>query len=377
MDSIKRFIYRHPLLTGFGFLSFVFLVATTVIFLSQDNLMLQRNLAGLLGRWVKPRYHALSIASEKEVADSKKLATGPGAAILKSFDLDEDEHRAALNKKLARPGWHFGLVTHLGANILHVYRPGTGGEPGQSLWIGSSFDYSIVESLHGLYPEKAGKMDVLILAEYGWDHSWGTRFVSPTEVVLWGATRRQMLSLDGVYWEKFAGFLPQDSPNWEADQVIPRKLGNLPYQLQAIQGGHSGAELLVWFPEQKLLYTSELIFPDHFPIIDPRVAGAGWPEMDRQLSRLNQGELVDAGQAKILVPAHGRPVVRAELKQVVANAREVAAFIRKSGAAIAGASGTEKAETLYESVDWENRFAGRREALGNLPVFIESVLKSP
>ena len=112
------------------------------------------------------------------------------------------------------------------------------------------------------------------------------------------------------------------------------KLGKTTVQLLHFGPAHTPGDLIVWLPEQKILFSGDIIYTERLLAVIPIGNTANWIEAFDKLAALNP---------KTIVPGHGRPTT---LERARRDTRDYLSFLRAEAKRIFDTSGS-----LQEAVE--------------------------
>ena len=112
------------------------------------------------------------------------------------------------------------------------------------------------------------------------------------------------------------------------------KLGKTLVQLLHFGAAHTPGDLVVWLPEQKLLFAGDIIYTERLLAVIPIGNSANWIEAFDKLAALNP---------KTIVPGHGRPTT---IEHARRDTRDYLSFLRSEAKRVFDSSGS-----LQEAVD--------------------------
>lgn len=112
------------------------------------------------------------------------------------------------------------------------------------------------------------------------------------------------------------------------------KLGKTAVQLLHFGPAHTPGDLVVWLPEQKILFSGDIIYTERLLAVIPIGNSANWIEVFDKLAALNP---------KTIVPGHGRPTTMERARR---DTRDYLSFLRAEAKRIFDTSGS-----LQEAVE--------------------------
>ena len=214
------------------------------------------------------------------------------------------------------------------------------------------------EMLHAIRAITPQPIRYLILSHYHADHIYGAQVFKDAGAIIWARSEgRQYLASD-LAQERLAQRRIDLSPwvdertrllsadrwlDFSSTQSVPFDLGGMHFEL--VKGGdsHAPGDLMLWLPEQGMLFASDLFFTGRLPY----VVGGNTREWLAALAR------IERSGARIVVPGHGP--ASTDVAQDLKVTRAYLEFLRAAmGAAVANLQDFAEA---YAAVDW-SAFAG-------------------
>ena len=178
----------------------------------------------------------------------------------------------------------------------------------------------------------------LTITHFHPEHGFGAQSFAPVAHIVYNRAQLDELHRKGdAYTTLFRSFGPavEDAlqgvalvdPNETYEVELALDLGGVEVRLQECGGGHTLGDQVVWLPEQKILFTGDLvenrfcpIFP-FFPPDDADVSGVRWIEVLEELEALEPETVVpghgEIGGAELIAAVRGYLV---EMRDAVAQA---------------------------------------------------------
>jgi glyoxylase-like metal-dependent hydrolase (beta-lactamase superfamily II) len=119
------------------------------------------------------------------------------------------------------------------------------------------------------------------------------------------------------------------------------KLGKTTVQLLHFGPAHTPGDLVVWLPQQKILYTGDIVYTERMLAVIPIGNTANWLQAFDKLVALNP---------KMIVPGHGRPTT---IEVARRDTRDYLSFLRAEAKRVLDAGGS--LQDAVEKVD-QSRF---------------------
>lgn len=201
----------------------------------------------------------------------------------------------------------------------------------------------------------------LVNTHHHGDHTFGNWLVPPQTPIIGHVTCREDVLAAGLVAAHVLtgpdyGHLEVRPPDVTFSDAMTLHLGDRPAELIHVGPAHTRSDVLVWLPQERVLFAGDLVFAGGQPFL---VEGslAGYPPA---LARIRELE------PEILVPGHG-PVRRGDqIPAVLDDLAEYAAFVDAVAREHHAAGRTPMEAAVAEK---DNRFAGWQESerlVGNL-----------
>ncbi len=116
------------------------------------------------------------------------------------------------------------------------------------------------------------------------------------------------------------------------------KLGQTVLQLLYFGPAHTPGDIAVWLPQQKVLFTGDIVYTERMLAIIPISHTGGWVQAFDKLAAL---------KPRVVVPGHGKPT---DLKRAKKDTRDYLAFLRANVKKVLDAGGS-----LQDAVDKTNQ----------------------
>lgn len=116
------------------------------------------------------------------------------------------------------------------------------------------------------------------------------------------------------------------------------KLGNTTVQLLHFGPAHTPGDIAVWLPQQKVVFTGDIVYTERMLAIIPISHTGGWVQAFDKLAAL---------KPRVVVPGHGKPT---DLKRAKKDTRDYLAFLRANVKKVLDAGGS-----LQDAVDKTNQ----------------------
>ena len=123
------------------------------------------------------------------------------------------------------------------------------------------------------------------------------------------------------------------------------KVGKIPVQLLHFGPAHTPGDLVVWLPQQKILFAGDIVYTERLLAVIPISNATGWVQAFDKLVALNP---------KMIVPGHGRPT---SIEVARRDTRDYLSFLLAEAKRILDAGGS--LQDAVEKVD-QSRFHSLR-----------------
>jgi glyoxylase-like metal-dependent hydrolase (beta-lactamase superfamily II) len=179
----------------------------------------------------------------------------------------------------------------------------------------------------------------------GQDHRWlgnGYFLAQGAEVVAHATAQADMLNRGGdhmaglkqVLGAKADGTVPAYATSWLQGSDTRMVLGGVPFELKHRGGAHTPGDMLVWLPQQRVLFSGDVVYVDRLLGVLPFSQTKPWLDTFAELERLaperivpGHGRVTDVAQAK----AETRDyllALRQHMRQAVDDGLDMSAAIK-------------------------------------------------
>jgi glyoxylase-like metal-dependent hydrolase (beta-lactamase superfamily II) len=158
----------------------------------------------------------------------------------------------------------------------------------------------------------SGSPLVLTITHFHPEHGFGAQVFADAKIVYNRAQKEELDDKGAAYVEMFRGFGPAVadllegvelvSPTEVYDEIATLDLGGIEPELRYLGRAHTLGDQVVFLPEQRVLFTGDLVETHFFPIFpwfppdDADVSGRDWIEVLARLEALDPA---------VVVPGHG------------------------------------------------------------------------
>lgn len=176
--------------------------------------------------------------------------------------------------------------------------------------------------------KKIGDADIeyIINTHYHGDHTGGNKPLGKDAVIISHNYVKEILSKDrGKGERKQKAFPSYAQPNITFNDSLTLYFNNYPVRLTHLCGGHTAGDILVYFPEQKVLATGDLVFADKFPYVDLQHGGNAlrYLEQVKKITKRFPDDL-------IIVGGHGPVYSMKDLQNYYLTLTETVRVIRQA-----------------------------------------------
>lgn len=131
---------------------------------------------------------------------------------------------------------------------------------------------NVIDSLGGKH------IKYIINTHYHYDHTFGNKALADNSIIIGDSYLNEVLSTNQELLGQTQKALPEFArPNITFTGLLNVNFNNDTVKLSSLfigkTGGHTGGDIVAYFPENKLLHVGDLIFSDMFPFIDAAHGG--------------------------------------------------------------------------------------------------------
>jgi glyoxylase-like metal-dependent hydrolase (beta-lactamase superfamily II) len=144
----------------------------------------------------------------------------------------------------------------------------------------------------------------------------------------------QLTALRAVLGPKLDGTQPVLPDRWLDGESVSLRLGGTALEVKHSGGAHTPGDLMVWLPEQRVLFTGDVVYVDRMLGVSPVSHTARW---------MKSFAIVESLKPAVVVPGHGRvsdlararadthvylQALRTHMKKAVNEATDISAAIK-------------------------------------------------
>jgi glyoxylase-like metal-dependent hydrolase (beta-lactamase superfamily II) len=193
--------------------------------------------------------------------------------------------------------------------------------------------------------QQIGKPDMVVLTHWHWDHIFGLSSIKDALSISSVATKKEMMKLTSFEWtdealdqrvkkgieiEFCASCIKKEFgeernihitlPQMTFDDQLEIDLGGVTCILKHVGGDHAADSIVVYIPEEKILFLADCIYPDIYSFKRKQT-------VKETLSLIDQLEEFDA---ETYILSHWKPINRAEFLQEINLLKSIALLTEKN-----------------------------------------------
>jgi glyoxylase-like metal-dependent hydrolase (beta-lactamase superfamily II) len=250
------------------------LLSTTMIFFTNRSIT--------LGRWLLAGLLAAGSAAQAVEVSFQPVAEGIYAYI------GDTEGRTYDNE---------GLNANIGLVVT----------PAGAVLIDSGATYQSARKIHEAAKKITPQPIKWVINTGGQDHRWlgnGYFKTQGAEIIAHASAQADMKARSGehmeglkVLKERLDGTVPTLPTRYVKDPDTRLELGGTVIELKYRGGGHTPGDMLVWLPQNKVMFSGDVVYVDRTLGLIPVSLGKSW---------LQSFAVIDELKPKTIVPGHGR-----------------------------------------------------------------------
>ena len=217
--------------------------------------------------------------------------------------------------------------------------------PAGSLLIDSGASYKGAQQIHTAVKSVTNQPIKWVINTGGQDHRWlgNGYFISQgAEVIAHAEAKQDMLSRGGDHMiglknelkEKLDGTVPTLATRWLSGQDETLNLGGMAIEVKHRQGGHTPGDLMVWLPQERVVFSGDIVYVDRMLGVLPFSHSGRWLESFAALETLQplrivpgHGDVCDLPKAQMQTRDYLR-AVRTHMKKAVDDGEDISAAIK-------------------------------------------------
>lgn len=163
----------------------------------------------------------------------------------------------------------------------------------------------LAQKLREMIREVTDKPVIYVVnTHYHGDHTFGNQYFAKTRAIISHAkTRKNLIERDQAHRERFLKFFGEGSldnfvltlPTMTIQQGMTLRVGGRTFEIMHFGQGHTDGDLVVYLPEERILFSGDLVYNQRLPWVGDGDTGA-WLGVLSELSKLD---------VQLCVPGHG------------------------------------------------------------------------
>ncbi len=179
--------------------------------------------------------------------------------------------------------------------------------PAGALLVDSGASFQGAKQIHDAVKKVTTQQVKWVINTGGQDHRWlgnGYFITQGAEVIAHADAKADMLarggdhiaSLKNELKEKLDGTVPALPTRWLSSQDETLNLGGMAIEVKHRKGGHTPGDLMVWLPQQRVVFSGDIVYVDRLLGVLPFSHTGRW---------LDSFAVLEALQPARIVPGHG------------------------------------------------------------------------
>ena len=217
--------------------------------------------------------------------------------------------------------------------------------PAGALLIDSGASFQGAQKIHAAVRQVTNQPVKWVINTGGQDHRWlgnGYFIGQGAEVIAHADARADMLARGGDHIsglknelkEKLDGTVPSLPTRWLAGQDETLNLGGMAIEVKHRKGGHTPGDLMVWLPQQRVVFSGDIVYVDRMLGVLPFSHTGRWLDSFAALESLKparivpgHGEVCDLPQAQAQTRDYLQ-ALRSHMKKAVEKGEDISAAIK-------------------------------------------------
>lgn len=271
-----------------------------------------------------------------QIAATALLAAGATAhAIEVKFQPVAPGVYAFIGEKAGRSYENEGLNVNIGLVVT----------PAGALLIDSGASLQGAQKIHAAVKQVTPQPVKWVINTGGQDHRWlgnGYFAAQGAEVIAHADAKADMQARGGDHMsglktelkEKLDGTVPTLPSRWLTGQDETLNLGGMAIEVKHRKGGHTPGDLMVWLPQQRVVFSGDIVYVDRMLGVLPFSHAGRWLESFAALEALQPARIVPGhGEVCDLPTARAQTrdylqALRTHMKQAVENGDDIGAAIK-------------------------------------------------
>ncbi|MFC2102383.1 MBL fold metallo-hydrolase [Bacteroidota bacterium] len=223
------------------------------------------------------------------------------------------------------------IVTELSPGIYNIYYVSRvslvafTGDDGMML-VDAGYEGAAEEIRNKLDSTDVAPLKYIVNTHWHADHTGGNiPFGNGVDIIAHDYVHEMLSHEQLLLGRKKPAFPEYAQPNITFSDRMTIRFNGQDVELIHLEGGHTGGDILVWFPEANVLVMGDLIFADNFPYVDVDHGGDPVTFVDN-LKWVTDNFPEDI----IIVPGHGRIYDMSDLRSWQSNLQKTIEIIREA-----------------------------------------------
>ena len=242
---------------------------------------------------------------------------------------------AFIGEKVGRTHANEGLNANIGLVVT----------PAGALLIDSGASFKGAQQIHAAVQQVTDQPVKWVINTGGQDHRWlgnGYFVAQGAEVMAHADAKADLLARGGDHIsglktelkEKLDGTVPTLPTRWLSGQDETLNLGGMAIEVKHRKGAHTPGDLMVWLPQQRVVFSGDIVYVDRLLGVIPVSHTGRWLESFAALEALKPARIVPGhGDVCELPKAQAQTrdylqALRTHMKQAVENGDDIGAAIK-------------------------------------------------
>lgn len=242
---------------------------------------------------------------------------------------------AFIGEKVGRTYANEGLNANIGLVVT----------PAGALLIDSGASFKGAQQIHAAVQQVTDQPVKWVINTGGQDHRWlgnGYFVAQGAEVMAHADAKADLLARGGDHIsglktelkEKLDGTVPTLPTRWLSGQDETLNLGGMAIEVKHRKGAHTPGDLMVWLPQQRVVFSGDIVYVDRLLGVIPVSHTGRWLESFAALEALKPARIVPGhGDVCELPKAQAQTrdylqALRTHMKQAVENGDDIGAAIK-------------------------------------------------
>lgn len=217
--------------------------------------------------------------------------------------------------------------------------------PAGALLIDSGASFQGAQKIHAAVKKVTDQPVKWVINTGGQDHRWlgnGYFAAQGAEVIAHADAKADMQARGGDHMsglktelkEKLDGTVPTLPTRWLSGQDQTLTFGGMALEVKHRKGGHTPGDLMVWLPQQRVVFSGDIVYTDRMLGVMPFSHTGRWLESFAALEALKparivpgHGDVCDLPQAQAQTRDYLQ-ALRTHMKKAVENGEDISAAIK-------------------------------------------------